>query len=193
MRMIGYCRASTLDQNLNLQTQALEDAGCSAIFEDLGVSGSLRERKGLNEALTVLKKGDVLVVWRLDRLGRSLSHLIEVVTDLNERGCEFRSLSESLDTTTSGGRLVFHILAALAEFERSLIIERTKAGMAAAKRNGKRFGRPFKLSGAQIRFARQVIGSGEKSIAEMARLYSVDRTTMWRALTREHRPDGPAR
>ncbi len=180
--LIGYCRVSSEEQNLDLQLQALEDAGCGQIFKDLGVSGSLKERQGLNDALRALNEGDVLVTWRLDRLGRSLPHLIEVVSNLNDRGCEFHSLTEALDTTTSGGRLVFHIMGALAEFERSLLIERTKAGIAAAKRNGKQFGRPFKLSGKQIDLARQLISSGEKSVTEMALILQVNRSTLWRAL-----------
>ena len=122
------------------------------------------------------------MTWRLDRLGRSLPHLIEVVTSLNERGCNFHSLSEAIDTKSSGGKLIFHMMGALAEFERSLISERTIAGLEVAKKRGQRLGRPKKLSVQQITHAREQIHAGEKTMAEMARLYGVNRSTLWRAM-----------
>lgn len=142
---IGYARVSTDEQRIDLQRNALEQAGCEKIFFDQGISGSKAERAGLLEAINALQSGDMLVVWRLDRLGRSLINLVELVNNLGKRGIEFRSLTESIDTGSSGGRLVFHLMAALAEFERSLISERTRAGMEAARRNGKHVGRPKKI------------------------------------------------
>src|ERR671929_2209816 len=124
--LIGYARVSTLDQNLDLQIDALRSAGCEDIFTD-HISGTKARRPGLEQALSHLRPGDTLVVWRLDRLGRSLRHLIDTVTDLQEKGIGFKSLTESIDTTTSGGKLVFHIFGALAEFEREIIRERTHA------------------------------------------------------------------
>ena len=129
---IGYARVSTDDQNLSLQLDALKEAGCGKIYRDKA-SGAKAQRPGLQEALEYLREGDTLVVWRLDRLGRSLKHLIETVQVLEERGVGFQSLQEAIDTTTSGGKLVFHIFGALAEFERNLIRERTNAGLQAAQ------------------------------------------------------------
>src|ERR671932_2258278 len=123
--LIGYARVSTQEQTLDLQKDALEKIGCTKIFSDV-VSGAKEERKGLQEALEYVRKGDTLVVWKLDRLGRSLKHLIETITRLHERGVGFRSLTEQIDTTTSGGKLIFHIFGALAEFERDIIRERTQ-------------------------------------------------------------------
>lgn len=144
--MIGYARVSTNDQNLELQIDALNHAGCHRIFQDSGVSGVLAKRPALSNTLNCLERGDTLVTWRLDRLGRSLSHLIALVSELEDRGIAFRSLTEAIDTRTASGRLLFHVMGALAEFERSLISERTKAGMAAARARGKIFGRPAKSS-----------------------------------------------
>lgn len=182
MQNIGYARVSTDDQNLDLQINALRAAGCETIFEDRGVSGAVTKRGGLDQALATLCQGDTLVTWRLDRLGRSLPHLIEVVSSLNERGCNFHSLSEAIDTKSSGGKLIFHMMGALAEFERSLISERTIAGLEAAKKRGHELGRPKKLSVHQITHAREQIHAGEKTMAEMARLYGVNRSTLWRAM-----------
>lgn len=181
---IGYARVSSDDQNLSLQRDALAGAGCEKVFEDQGVSGSVERRAGLDQALAAMQSGDVLVTWRLDRLGRSLPHLIELVAGLNGRGCEFQSLTESIDTTSAGGKLVFHIMGALAEFERALIIERTKAGVAAARKRGQVLGRRRKLNEAQIAHAREAIEAGRESVASMARLLGVERSTLWRALNR---------
>ncbi len=146
---IGYARVSTDIQRLDLQMDALKNAGCDFIFTDHGISGATVERPGLRQAMDMLQKGDTLIVWRLDRLGRSLVNLVEYVSGLGKRGVEFRSLTESIDTSSSGGKLLFHMIAALAEFERSLISERTKAGMAAAKLRGKHVGRPRRIKPVQ--------------------------------------------
>ncbi len=139
---IGYARVSTDVQRMDLQLDALTQAGCDQIFKDHGISGASTDRPGLQQAMDMLQEGDTLIVWRLDRLGRSLVNLVEYVSNLGKQGVEFRSLTESIDTSSSGGKLLFHMIAALAEFERSLISERTKAGMAAAKLRGKHIGRP---------------------------------------------------
>lgn len=141
----GYARVSTADRKVQLQCDALEGAGCQRIFKDEGVSGAVIERPALGQLLTLLQRGDQVVVWRLDRLGRSLSHLIELVADFGIRGVHFVSLNEAIDTSTAGGRLVFHMMGALAEFERCLIAERTRAGLAAAKARGTHLGRPGSL------------------------------------------------
>ena len=139
---IGYARVSTDFQKMDMQLDALKKAGCDFIFTDHGVSGATVERAGLQQAIEMLQTGDTLVVWRLDRLGRSLVHLVEQVSSLGRQGVEFKSLTESIDTASPGGKLLFHVIAALAEFERSMISERTRAGMAAAKLRGKHVGRP---------------------------------------------------
>jgi DNA invertase Pin-like site-specific DNA recombinase len=179
---IGYARVSTEEQNLDLQRQALEAAGCKYIYEDHGVSGAAIVRPGLADALAAAHAGDVLVVWKLDRLGRSLPHLVETINELRKAGIGFRSLQEQIDTTSAGGRFYLHILMALAEFERELISERTKAGMAAAKRRGKHIGRPRKLSVQQIDHARELIRSGDQTRADIASLLRVDVTTLRRSL-----------
>lgn len=150
---IGYARVSTDVQRMDLQMDALKQAGCDHIFTDHGISGALVERPGLQQAMKMLQKGDTLIVWRLDRLGRSLVHLVEQVSGLGKQGIEFRSLTENIDTSSSGGKLMFHMIAALAEFERSLISERTKAGMAAAKLRGKHVGRPKRIKLTQAALA----------------------------------------
>src|SRR5574339_852726 len=142
--LVGYARVSTLEQTLALQQDALTKAGCERLFTDTA-SGSQAVRPGLEEALAYVRPGDTLVVWRLDRLGRSLRHLIDTIALLQERGIGFRSLPEQLATTTSGGKLVFHVFGALAEFERDLIRERTQAGLLAARARGRLGGRPKAL------------------------------------------------
>src|SRR5437764_12053249 len=139
--LVGYARVSTSEQTLDLQKDALEKIACTKIYSDV-VSGAKEERKGLQEALEYVREGDTLVVWRLDRLGRSLKHLIETMTCLNNRNIGFKSITENIDTTTSGGKLVFHIFGALAEFERDIIRERTQAGLLAARARGRKGGRP---------------------------------------------------
>ncbi len=177
---VGYARVSTEEQNPDLQRQALKGAGCGQIFEDQ-VSGMATRRPGLGQALACLRAGDTLVVWRLDRLGRSLPHLIETIRQIGEKGAGFRSLTESIDTTTAGGRLVFHMMGALAEFERTLIIERTRAGMKAAKARGVEVGRKRVLTSAQISHARVLIERGE-SPSSVARSLKVGRSTLYRSL-----------
>lgn len=181
---IGYARVSTDEQSLDLQRDALTCAGCVDVFEDRGISGSAVQRPGLNAALARLEPTDVLTVWKLDRLGRSLPHLIETVRQVGERGAGFASLSEAIDTTTAGGKLVFHIMGALAEFERALIVERVSAGIASAKKRGKHVGRPRKLTTQQVTHAKDAIASGMQTVAGMAELLGVDPTTLWRACRR---------
>lgn len=180
-RKIGYARVSTDGQDTALQIDALTSAGCVAIHQDQ-VSGSVKKRPGLDAALADLQSGDVLVVWRLDRLGRSLPHLLEVVMELADRGVGFQSLSDSIDTTTASGRFVFHLMASLAEFERSLIGERTKAGMAAAKARGSAIGRRRALTPAQLAHANFLIEKGE-SPSMVARSMKVGRSTLYRAIS----------
>jgi DNA invertase Pin-like site-specific DNA recombinase len=177
--LIGYARVSTQEQTLNLQQDALKKAECSKIFTDV-ISGAKAERKGLDEALNYVRKGDTLVVWRLDRLGRSLPHLIATMTDLEERGIGFKSLTENIDTTTSGGKLIFHIFGALAEFERNLIRERTTAGLMAARARGRKGGRPKVLSGKQLSIA-QDLYEKRHPIAEICRTLKISRATLYRS------------
>ncbi len=179
--LIGYARVSTTDQNPALQLDALLGAGCERIFTDEGVSGGAKRRPQLDQAFAVLGPGDVLVVWKLDRLGRTLSHLIHLTGDLAQRGIGFRSLSEGFDTTNAQGKLLLHLLGALAEFERSLIVERTRAGLASAKRRGAKLGRKPKLSPDQIAHAKKLIDAGE-SPAHVARTIGVSVATMYRAI-----------
>ena len=177
--LIGYARVSTDDQNLDLQRDALQQAGCEQIFTDR-ISGTKAERKGLTDALSHLRSGDTLVVWRLDRLGRSLRHLIDTVTALQERGIGFKSLQESIDTTTSGGKLVFHIFGALAEFEREIIRERTQAGLTAARARGKSGGRPKALTEKQVQTLRNLAADLENSIEDICNTLGISRTTFYR-------------
>jgi DNA invertase Pin-like site-specific DNA recombinase len=184
MAKIGYARISTEEQNLALQLDALRAAGCEIIYRDEGFSGAASKRPGLEQAIASLAPGDTLAVWKLDRLGRSLSHLIEVIDRFGKDGVGFQSLSESIDTTTAGGRLLFHLMGALAEFERALIAERTKAGMKAAKQRGKHVGRPRTLSMVQVEHARTLIeqGSSRRAAAE---LFGVHHNTLTQALKRQ--------
>jgi DNA invertase Pin-like site-specific DNA recombinase len=179
--LIGYARVSTYEQTLNLQQDALQKAECTKIFTDTA-SGAKTERKGLEEALNYVRKGDTLVVWRLDRLGRSLPHLITTMTDLEERGIGFKSLTENIDTTTSGGKLIFHIFGALAEFERNLIRERTNAGLTAARERGRIGGRPKALTPRQIRIAQSLYDDPKNSIAEICRTLKISKTTLYRSI-----------
>jgi DNA invertase Pin-like site-specific DNA recombinase len=176
--LIGYARVSTDEQNLDLQRDALEKANCEQIFTDT-VSGTKARRPGLEDALSHLRAGDTLAVWRLDRLGRSLRHLIDTVTDLQERGIGFKSLTESIDTTTSGGKLVFHIFGALAEFEREIIKERTNAGLQAARARGRHGGPKHKLTPKQVAIARQLY-AGNTPIKEICHTLGISRATFYR-------------
>jgi DNA invertase Pin-like site-specific DNA recombinase len=184
--LIGYARVSTDEQNLDLQRDALQKAGCEQIYTDR-VSGTKAERPGLTEALSHLRTGDTLIVWRLDRLGRSLRHLIDTITDLQERGVGFKSLTENIDTTTSGGRLVFNIFASLAEFEREIIRERTKAGLSAARARGKSGGRPKALSKSKVEMARQLHADTTSSIDEICKTLGISRTTFYRYVKIDHK------
>jgi DNA invertase Pin-like site-specific DNA recombinase len=164
--LIGYARVSTHDQTLDLQKDALEKAGCELTFTDT-ISGTKAKRPGLEQALAYLREGDILVVWRLDRLGRSLRDLIDTITTLHERGIGFKSLTEQIDTTTSGGKLVFHIFGALAEFEREIIRERTRAGLEAARSRGRNGGPKHKLTPKQVEIVRQLYADKSHSLAEI--------------------------
>lgn len=185
---IGYARISTQDQNLALQRDALGTAGCEKIFTDIA-SGGAADRAGLAEALGHLRPGDTLVVWRLDRLGRSLRHLIETVTELKKCEIGFRSLTEGIETQTSGGRLVFHLFACLAEFERSVIQERTRAGLAAARSRGRRGGRPALMDGRKIATARAMHADPANSAADICRALGLSRATLYRSLKVPSKPD----
>ncbi len=181
---VGYARVSTDDQNSSLQRDALQRAGCDIIFADEGVSGTTASRPSLDRALAALKEGDTLVTWRLDRLGRSLANLISIVTRLEHRGVAFNSLTEAIDTRTASGRLLFHVMGALAEFERSLISERTRAGLDAARRRGAPLGRPNKLSEEQVRAAIVEMESGRISLRALAHRLGVSPATVERAIRR---------
>jgi DNA invertase Pin-like site-specific DNA recombinase len=178
---IGYARVSTDDQNMSLQLDALQAAGCEKIFTD-HLSGATTKRPGLDAALAALQPGDVLTVWRLDRLGRTMRHLVNTVTDFAERGIGFQSITEAMDTTTAGGELLFHVMGALAQFERRLNAERSRAGIEAARRRGKHLGRPANLTPDKISHARQMIDSGEQSVSGMAKIVGVHRVTLHKAL-----------
>jgi len=177
--LVGYARVSTGDQNLDLQRDALKKVGCERIFEDVA-SGARPERDGLEETLGFLREGDVLVVWKLDRLGRSLKHLMEVVQRLEQRGIGFRSLQESLDTTTSGGRLIFHVFGALAEFERDLIRERTQAGLASARARGRMGGRPRAMDAKQAAIAQSLRQDPERTVKEICETLGISPATFYR-------------
>ena len=181
---IGYARVSTAGQDEALQLDALQGAGVDRVFVDRA-SGTLTERPGLTSALECARPGDSLVVWRLDRLGRSLRHLIEVVKDLEERQVSLVSLTESIDTSTPGGRLVFHVFASLAEFERDLIRERTMAGLAAARARGRTGGRPSVWTEAKLRTARSMWANGD-DVATIARVLGVSRASVYRGLAEAH-------
>jgi DNA invertase Pin-like site-specific DNA recombinase len=177
--LIGYARISTHDQTLHSQRDALEKAGCEQIFTDT-VSGTKAERKGLSEALSHLRAGDTLVVWRLDRLGRSLRHLIDTITELHDQGVGFKSLQENIDTTTSGGKLVFHIFGALAEFEREIIRERTQAGLASARSRGRVGGRPKTLTARQVQILRNMAADRSLTVSDICKTLDIGRTTFYR-------------
>lgn len=177
---VGYARVSTAEQTLAHQLDALRVAGCETVFEDC-VSGAKTDRPGLNDALDYLRSGDTLVVWKLDRLGRTMAHLIETVRDLDERSIGFRSLTEGIDTTTSGGTFVFHLFGALAQFERDLISERTRAGLAAAAARGRKGGRKAAVTSDKLARAREFIANG-LTVREAAARVKVGKTTLYEAL-----------
>jgi len=177
--LIGYARVSTHEQNLDLQKDALTAAGCEKIFVD-EVSGAALTRSGLEAALEALRNGDVLVVWRLDRLGRSLRNLIDLVGELEERKVGFRSLQESMDTSSSGGKLIFHVFGALAEFERNLIRERTQAGLSAARARGRKGGRPKRLDAKKRKLAVEMYRERKHSIEEICEMLGITKPTLYR-------------
>jgi DNA invertase Pin-like site-specific DNA recombinase len=179
--MLGYARVSTTDQQPHLQVDALQRAGCYRVFVE-AASGARADRPTLEQLLDQLRPGDTVVVWKLDRLGRSLRHLVDTVTGLAERGIGFRSLQEAIDTTTAGGKLVFHVFAALAEFERDLIRERTSAGLAAARARGRHGGRPSVLTGHKLEVAREMYTSGQYTVAAIATTLGVSRASIYRHL-----------
>ena len=177
--LIGYTRISTQEQTLNLQLDALKKSGCEKIFTDTA-SGSQAERKGLEDALAFARAGDTIVVWRLDRLGRSLKHLIETITRLAERQIGFKSLTENIDTTTSGGKLIFHVFGSLADFERQSIRERTQAGLLAVRARGRVGGRPRVLTTKEIAIARALYDDPTKSITDICQALRISKMTLYR-------------
>lgn len=187
--IIGYARVSTQDQNPDLQFDALQGVGCEELYQEKA-TGKFRERPELVACLRGLRKGDTLVVWKLDRLARSLKDLVEIVHDLDQRGIGFRSITEAIDTSSSGGRLVFHIFAALAEFEHNLIRERTMAGLAAARARGRRGGRKPALSQADTKKAAAMLSDPAITKTEVAKHFGISRVTLNAALARQGY-DGP--
>jgi len=185
--LLGYARVSTTDQDASLQIDVLNAVGCCRVFVDT-ISGSLRHPPELDKLLDQLRAGDTLVVWRLDRQGRSIRHLIDHLHALAERGSGLRSLQETIDTTSPGGRLVFHVFAALAEFERDLSKERTNAGRAAARARGRTGGRPSRLSVDQVRTARRLDEQQAMTVAQIGDVLRVSPTTIYRALGRHTEP-----
>jgi DNA invertase Pin-like site-specific DNA recombinase len=179
--LVGYARVSTQDQKPELQLDALKAAGCEKVFVEKA-SGAQRERPELKAALDYMRDGDTLVVWKLDRLARSMKQLIETVEGLEEVGVGFRSLTEAIDTTTAGGKLVFHVFGALAEFERSIIRERTRAGLDAARARGRKGGRPPKLKEDDLRAARAMLADGEITVEAVAKRLDVSPATLYRHL-----------
>ncbi len=186
--LVGYARVSTGEQNLDLQTDALEGAGCERIFTDT-VSGAKADRPGLADALDFIRAEDTLVVWKLDRLGRSLKDLIGKVEELDRLGAGFKSLHEGIDTTTPAGKLTFHLFGALAEFERDIIRQRTLAGLEAARRRGRKGGRPRALSEEDIPDIQRLMKSEDVLVKDICRMYEIDRSTLYRYVG----PDGERR
>ena len=182
--LVGYARVSTHEQTLALQQDALQQAGCERVFTDTisGTKWTAPERVGLTEALTFMRPGDTLVVWKLDRLGRSLQHLIETMTLLQERGIGFRSLTEQIDTTSSGGKLIFHVFGALAEFEHDLIRERTQAGLQAARARGRQGGRPRRLDAKKLKLLHALHADKSNSVADILRTLQISKSTFYRYL-----------
>ena len=175
--IIGYARVSTHDQNLDSQLDALQKADCEQIFQEK-ITGKIKDRPELISCLKALRKGDVLIVWKLDRLARSLKDLVEIITDLNQREIGFKSLTEAIDTTSATGRLVFHIFGALAEFEHSLIRERTIAGLDAARARGRKGGRKPSMSENDIKKAKAMLSDPQITKTEVAKHFGVSRVTL---------------
>lgn len=190
--VVGYARVSSGQQDPSLQIDALESVGCAKVFVD-HASGGSSERPELAKLMSYLRAGDTLVVWRLDRLGRSLRDLVDAINDLDQRGVAFRSLRESVDTGTPGGKLVFHVFASLAEFERDLIRERTFAGLEAARSRGRKGGRPSVMNPNKLRVAKQMLaqtddsGKSVHTVADVAGVLNVSRATIYRAIDRDRK------
>ena len=182
--LIGYARISTTDQKLDLQEDALKKAGCEKMFSDV-ISGAKKEREGLNKALEHLRKDDILVIWKLDRLGRSLKHLIKIVEELNEKGIGFKSLQENIDTTTGTGKLIFHIFGALAEFEKDIIRERTIAGLKAARARGRKGGRPKKMDQKKIEMAQAMYDKKTIPVMDICRKLEISKVTFYRYIKKD--------
>lgn len=178
---IGYARASTLDQNLDLQLDALSQVGCENIYQEK-ISSVKDNRPELENCLKALRQGDVLYIWRLDRFGRSLKELISLVTQIQDMGCELVSLKENIDTSTPTGKLTFHLFASLAEFERELIKERTQAGLVAARARGKNGGRPYKLNESEKKMVRKLMSDRNTSVIEIAKKFGISRATVYNIL-----------
>jgi DNA invertase Pin-like site-specific DNA recombinase len=177
--LIGYARVSTHDQKLAAQKDALKQSGCEKIYTDK-ISGPLDERPGLGKVLEMLREGDTLVVWKLDRLGRSLPHLVQLITALKEKGVGFKSLQENIDTSSGVGKLVFHLFASLAEFERDLIRERTQAGLAAARARGRLGGRPKAMDAKKVAQAKAMYRDRQTSVKDICATLGIGRTTFYR-------------
>lgn len=177
--LVGYARVSTIDQNLDLQLDALRNQGCEKLFEDK-INGSKLNRPGLSKALEELRKGDTLVVWKLDRLGRTLRNLIELINDLQEKGIMFQSIKDGIDTSNSIGQFFFHITGAFAELERNLIRERTKAGLDAARARGRKGGRKPSLNTKQIQMMLEIYNARSTSVAEIHAQFKISRKTFYR-------------
>ena len=183
----GYARVSTGDQTTNLQRDALEKAGCDRIFTDVA-SGARAHRPELDHMLDLLREGDTVVVWKLDRLGRSVRNLVDLMTIFDKRGVQFRSLTEAIDTSTPGGTLVFNIFGSLAQFERDLIRERTRAGLEAARARGRKGGRPAKLDAKQVKEVRRLYDSKTVTVDQIAAMMHVGRSTIYRCVRKNEGP-----
>jgi DNA invertase Pin-like site-specific DNA recombinase len=187
--LIGYARVSTDDQNLDLQRDALQAAGCERVFEDM-VSGARADRTGLAALMSMLRAGDTVVIWRLDRLGRSLKNLIELVERLDAAKVGLRSLQENIDTTSSGGKLVFHLFGALAEFERNLIRERTQAGLVAARARGRMGGRPTRLDPVKLALAVKLHRERNHTVEEICKMMGISKSTLYNYLDKAESDGG---
>lgn len=176
---VGYARVSTVDQNLDLQEDALRQAGCERLFTDKA-SGSHKDRPGLKEVLSFMREGDTLVVWRLDRLARSIKDLIHMMTDFQDKKIHLQSVQEGIDTSSLNGKLVFHIFASIAEFERELIRERTKAGLAAARARGRLGGRPQKLKAEDIQKLQALMANPTIAIKDLQKMFGIGKTALYR-------------
>jgi len=180
---VGYARVSTADQHLDMQNDALKKAGCDEFYEDI-VSGAKAKRPGLDGLLDYVREGDVVVVWKLDRLGRSVQHLIELMQFLIDKKVGFQSIQENIDTTTSGGKLIFHMFSALAEFERDLIRERTQAGLKAARARGRLGGRPPLLDKRQIDRMIELYDEGKSTVEEIRKIFNISRPSFYNYLNK---------